>query len=83
MQAAHAVLLFHSACFFTAADWSVKNATVDPALALQRQTPRQFATSKVPRLLVPLVFGILVLSPPQVYLVLDSLAKGKHCGCRF
>jgi len=86
-------LLFHSAAFFTAAGWIVKNSTVDPILdilagfiiqwnmpltfvvsgasawlALQRRTPRQFVSSKVLRLLLPLVFGILVLAPPQVYL---------------
>ncbi|HWI62348.1 MAG TPA: acyltransferase family protein [Symbiobacteriaceae bacterium] len=88
-----AVLLFHSARFFDAGDWHVKNPVFDPNLdifatiliqwlmplffvlsgagawlALQHQTPGRFAAAKVPRLLVPLVFGILVLSPPQVYL---------------
>ena len=37
-------------------------------LALQRRTPNQYLGERVRRLLVPLVFGVLVVVPPQAYL---------------
>ena len=36
-------------------------------LALERRTPRQYLGERVKRLLVPLVFGALVVVPPQAY----------------
>jgi glucans biosynthesis protein C len=98
-----AVLLFHSARFFDAGDWHVKNPTIDPNLdifatiliqwlmplffilsgagawmALQRQSAGKFAASKVTRLFVPLLFGVLVLAPPQVYL--ERLTHNQYTG---
>lgn len=43
--------------------------------ALSRRTAGQFAGERLTRLLVPLVFGILVVVPPQVYL--ERLDKGQ------
>lgn len=98
-----AVLLFHSARFFDAGDWHVKNPTMDPNLdifatimiqwlmplffilsgasawmALQRQSAGKFASSKVTRLFIPLLFGVLVLAPPQVYL--ERLTHNQYAG---
>jgi glucans biosynthesis protein C len=98
-----AVLLFHSARFFDAGDWHVKNPTIDPNLdifatiliqwlmplffilsgagawmALQRQSAGRFAAAKVTRLFVPLLFGVLVLAPPQVYL--ERLTHSQFAG---
>lgn len=36
--------------------------------ALQGKTPGSFSKSRLKRIAIPLIFGILVLSPPQVYL---------------
>jgi len=37
-------------------------------LALGRRSAGAFATDRIRRLLLPLIFGVLVLVPPQVYL---------------
>jgi peptidoglycan/LPS O-acetylase OafA/YrhL len=50
-------------------------------LALERQSAGKFAAGKVPRLLIPLLFGILVLSPPQVYL--ERLTHHQFAGSLF
>lgn len=36
-------------------------------LALGKRSPRQFAGERVRRLLIPLVFGMFVIVPPQIY----------------
>lgn len=49
--------------------------------ALDRQSPSSFVIAKVLRLFVPLVFGALVLAPPQVYL--ERLTTGTFSGTFF
>ncbi|NJR50767.1 MAG: acyltransferase family protein [Leptolyngbyaceae cyanobacterium CSU_1_3] len=44
--------------------------------ALQTRTARQFLRERSLRLLIPLLFGIFVLSPPQVYL--ERLSNPNH-----
>lgn len=44
-------------------------------LALRRRTIGQFVMERVKRLLLPLVFGILVIVPPQIYM--ERLYKGE------
>ncbi|KST68541.1 acyltransferase family protein [Mastigocoleus testarum] len=44
--------------------------------ALRFRTPRQFVQERCMRLLIPLVFGIFILSPPQVYL--ERLTNPRH-----
>lgn len=51
---------------------------VAAALALRRGGLGRFVASKVPRLLVPLLFGVFVLAPPQVYL--ERLTHGQFAG---
>ena len=46
--------------------------------ALKSRGPGQFARERVLRLLIPLVFGILVVVPPQGYMA--RLAQGYHDG---
>lgn len=47
-------------------------------LALGQRSAGSFAMDRVRRLLLPLVFGVLVLVPPQVYL--EQHAKGQFAG---
>lgn len=47
-------------------------------LALGQRSPGAFAVDRVRRLLVPLVFGMIVLVPPQVYL--ERLYSGRFTG---
>jgi len=47
-------------------------------LALRRRTGRQFAVERVQRLLIPFVFGSILLSPGQIYL--EWLNKGWYQG---
>jgi hypothetical protein len=49
--------------------------------ALSTRSPRQFAGERVRRLFWPLLFGILVVVPPQVYL--ERLDKGQFTGGYF
>ncbi|MBN1343313.1 MAG: acyltransferase [Phycisphaerae bacterium] len=46
--------------------------------ALRFRTPSRYAAERVKRLLVPLVFGTLVIVPPEVYY--QRLAEGKFTG---
>jgi glucans biosynthesis protein C len=46
------------------------------AFALRRRTLGQFAGERIVRLFVPLVFTMLVLVPPQIYL--DRVQRGAH-----
>lgn len=48
------------------------------ALALGSRTPASFALDRVKRLLVPLLFGMIVIVPPQVYL--ERLYRGRFTG---
>ncbi len=50
-------------------------AGMSTCLALQRRNGRAYLWERVQRLLVPLVFGLLVIVPPQVY-----LARITHAG---
>lgn len=47
-------------------------------LALGRRTPGAFAIDRVKRLLIPLLFGILIVIPPQVYI--ERVHKGQFKG---
>ncbi|MEH6679868.1 MAG: acyltransferase family protein [Sediminicola sp.] len=49
--------------------------------ALQRRSMFQFSLERLKRLLLPLIFGILVVVPPQVYL--ERLTKGEFSGNYF
>jgi len=51
------------------------------ALSLRSRNARQFARQRVTRLLVPLVFGIFVLSPPQIYI--ERINYGQFDGSFF
>ncbi|HEY1025740.1 MAG TPA: acyltransferase family protein [Sphingobacteriaceae bacterium] len=46
--------------------------------ALQHRSVRRFASDRLKRILVPLVLGILILSPPQVYL--ERLSHNQFSG---
>ena len=46
--------------------------------ALSKRTGMQFAKERISRLLLPLIFGILVIVPPQIYL--ERLSKGQFSG---
>jgi glucan biosynthesis protein C len=48
------------------------------ALALGSRAPRTFALDRVRRLLVPLVFGMIVIVPPQIYL--ERVYRGQFTG---
>src|SRR5688572_16851021 len=45
-------------------------------LALGKRTPRQFAGERFKRLFIPLVFGMLVIVPPQIYFERINLFNG-------
>lgn len=49
--------------------------------ALSKRTGLQFAQERIKRLLLPLIFGILVIVPPQVYL--ERLSKSEFSGTYF
>lgn len=49
--------------------------------ALQRRSGKQFIKERVKRLFIPLVFGILVIIPPQVYI--ERIAKKQFTGNYF
>ena len=51
------------------------------ALALGSRSPRSFALDRVRRLLVPLLFGMIVIVPPQIYL--ERLYRGQFTGSFF
>ena len=46
--------------------------------ALSKRTGFQFAQERIKRLLFPLIFGIIVIVPPQIYL--ERLSKGEFSG---
>ncbi|MGB7786918.1 MAG: acyltransferase family protein [Salinimicrobium sp.] len=46
--------------------------------ALSKRTGLQFAKERIKRLLLPLIFGILVIVPPQIFL--ERLSKGEFTG---
>ena len=48
------------------------------SFALRRQTRRTFSRRRVQRLLPPLLFGILVVVPPQVYI--ERITRGQFSG---
>jgi peptidoglycan/LPS O-acetylase OafA/YrhL len=48
------------------------------ALALRHRSGGRFARERVSRLLVPLLFGIAVLAPPQVYV--ERITRGQFAG---
>jgi len=50
-------------------------------LALGARTPGAFVVDRLKRLLLPLVFGMLILVPPQVYL--ERLYRGQFTGSVF
>lgn len=50
-------------------------------LALGARTPGAFVVDRLKRLLLPLVFGMLILVPPQVYL--ERLYRGQFTGSFF
>src|SRR5204862_3065257 len=43
-------------------------AGIGTAIALERRTLRAFVRDRTKRLLLPLVFGMLVIVPPQIYI---------------
>lgn len=49
--------------------------------ALSKRTAREFATERTKKLLLPLIFGMLVVVPPQVYV--EKLSKGVIFGSYF
>ncbi|MCB0495146.1 MAG: acyltransferase family protein [Cyclobacteriaceae bacterium] len=49
--------------------------------ALSKRTGRQFAWERIKRLFIPLVFGMLLIVPPQVYI--ERIAKGQFHGNYF
>lgn len=49
--------------------------------ALGKRTGFQFSAERIKRLLLPLIFGMLVIIPPQVYI--ERLAFGKFMGSYF
>jgi hypothetical protein len=51
------------------------------AFALQKRTARQFAGERLSRLLLPLIAGIILIVPPQVYL--ERVAYGEYSGDYF
>src|SRR4051812_43915975 len=53
-------------------------AGIATAIALQRRSLGGFAVDRVKRLLVPLVFGMLVIVPPQIYI--ERIATGAFTG---
>ena len=50
-------------------------------LALGSRSPKTFALDRVRRLLVPLLFGMVVIVPPQIYL--ERLYRGQFTGSFF
>lgn len=53
-------------------------AGVGTGYALGRRTARQYLLERLRRLLVPVVFGILVIVPPQIYL--ERVWRGEYAG---
>jgi len=53
-------------------------AGIATAIALERRSVAQFARDRVWRLFVPLVFGMLVIVPPQIYI--EWIASGRFTG---
>lgn len=53
-------------------------AGIATAIALDRRSVGRFALDRVKRLLVPLVFGMLVIVPPQIYI--ERIATGTFHG---
>lgn len=51
------------------------------SFALSKRTAIQFAFERIKKLLLPLIFGMLVIIPPQVYL--EKLSKGIITGSYF
>ncbi|MGB5318451.1 MAG: acyltransferase family protein [Eudoraea sp.] len=49
--------------------------------ALQKRNATQFASERIIRLLIPLIFGMLFIIPPQVYI--ERLAKNQFIGGYF
>src|SRR5690554_1982323 len=49
--------------------------------ALSKRSGWQFSAERIQRLLLPLVFGMLVIVPPQVYI--ERLAEGRFSGGYF
>jgi glucan biosynthesis protein C len=53
-------------------------AGIATAIALERRPVGAFAADRVKRLLVPLVFGMLVIVPPQIYI--ERISSGGYTG---
>jgi peptidoglycan/LPS O-acetylase OafA/YrhL len=53
-------------------------AGIATAIALERRTVAGFALDRIQRLLVPLVFGMLVIVPPQIYI--ERITSGGFTG---
>jgi glucan biosynthesis protein C len=51
------------------------------ALSLRSRSAGQFARGRITRLVIPLIFGIFVLSPPQIYI--ERLSYGQFEGSFF
>jgi hypothetical protein len=51
------------------------------ALSLRSRSPEQFARGRITRLVIPLIFGIFVLSPPQIYI--ERISYGQFDGSFF
>lgn len=49
--------------------------------ALRKRSGKQFALERIKRLLIPLIFGMLVIIPPQVYV--ERLSKNQFSGSYF
>jgi peptidoglycan/LPS O-acetylase OafA/YrhL len=53
-------------------------AGIGTALALERRTVGELAVDRIKRLFVPLVFGMLVIVPPQIYI--ERITSGGYTG---
>lgn len=51
---------------------------IGTSFALRRRTAREYVAERTRRLLVPVVFGILVVVPPQIYI--ERIANGAEFG---
>lgn len=51
---------------------------ISTALALDTRTKKRFLADRVRRLLIPLIFGCLVIVPPQVYI--ERISRGQFTG---
>ncbi|HEU4728777.1 MAG TPA: acyltransferase [Kofleriaceae bacterium] len=56
-------------------------AGIATAIALERRSIAGFAIDRIKRLLVPLVFGMFVIVPPQIFI--ERIASGRFTGSYF